>query len=79
MLTCCFGKLAVRAMTREHRLFWETVQTLARAKRTQRNVDLDLAADALELEQLADRKISEAECQVPHAAEPAPGDTGGRG
>lgn len=37
--------------------FWETVQALARATRTARKVDLDTAADALELEQLAEVKI----------------------
>jgi hypothetical protein len=46
-------------MSKNQRHFWETVQGLARATRTARKVDLDTAADALELEQLAEGKIQQ--------------------
>ncbi len=63
-----FWHACFSSMSKNQLHFWETVQGLARATRTARKVDLDTAADALELEQLAESKIQSLEGTVRLAA-----------
>lgn len=48
--------------------FWESVRDFARVTRCGRNVDLKAAADALEVEQLAEQRLRSLQQTVPMAA-----------